>query len=588
MSKRFATLTTVDPRTQLPLVGVPPILSSFRDLNDCVIHWISPVKSIDSADKETDLIAVLGDAAIYVCDLNSNILRCLLIKEFSEILVRVVGSSSSSSNNNNTSAKELFVGFKLVEGVQEFDLLLKLATQEDVQILVGFTRRIYWVHMGQELPVYTVGPLEKINALLNLTRPHRWTLRMEPIRKRKFLDKLIYDWQQGEAKDQQAIEEEFVRVKKELQAAVQSIRDREYNSVIQHNVKLLEEVDLSRLRCKEMKRLLERFVPDVDEVVEQAVIAAKEQERRQAGASDSGDLAHASPSAGRHVSQTAESFATNGVAQIFRQPNLVQGTRPCERCKKLKQLLDEHPNVDKVRCALAEDSLAEVKLAERHLKDQVQPLRQEVLLARALLSHTLTTLSDESVATSERIQRVVEFVAPFARLQQPVELEAGEQLVSSSSTQKLEKRSSKMSAKSSGSIASPSASFMSPQGVAKFLQSSEYLTFREEISALRTLLREVSNIHTAEIMDIRRELQEYDAYMLETLRDAIDHHQPLPGLSAVKAASAIFDMAKQGYGKTRVVSNSSLAFLDNNASQSEVKPDAASFSPLKSIRWVRQ
>jgi hypothetical protein len=567
MSRNFSSQTAIDPRTQLPLVGIPHVLAAFRELNDCVIHWISPVKSIDSSNKETDLIAILGDSALYACELSGNILRCLMIKEIAEILVRVGAPD-----------KDLFVGLKVVAGAQEFDLLLKVAAVEDVQILVGFVRRIFWVHMGLELPVYRVGPLEQIATMLSLTRPHRWTLRMEPIRKRKYLDKLLYDFQQSEAKDFQAIEEEFVRVKRELQAAVMSIRDKEYNSIVQQNVRLLAEVGTERLRVEEMKRLLRRFVPDVDEALEQAVIAAREQEVRAAETN----------SASSSPQRVAESFASNGIAQIFRQQSRLQAQRPCERCKKLKQLLDEHPNVDKVRCAQAEDALAEVRLAETHLRQQVEPLRKEILMLRALLSHTFTALVDESCASSDRIRTAVGLIGPLAHLQQPVKPAIDD----GPNASPLPRRSSAKKQVDTAAVPGdlPAASAGSPTVT---LQSTEYLTVREEIAALRTLLREVSNMHTAEIMEIRREIQEYDAHMLDVLRDAIDHHQPLPGLSAVRAASAIFDSAKQGFGKS-LISGSPLEFLlgsdahDGGDRKHSADQAAQSFSPLRSVRWARQ
>jgi hypothetical protein len=431
--------------------------------------------------------------------------------------------------------------------------LLGLAAREDVQVVVGFLRRIYWVHMGQELPVYSVGQMEKPATMLSLTRPHRWTLRMEPIRKRKFLEKLLHDWQQSERRDSQAIEEEFVRVKRELQAAVQSLRDAEYNSLIKQNVRLVAEVGTERLRVDATKRLLQRFVPDVEEVLQQAVIAAKEQELR------------GSPPAGGHdrrsLEATAEAFANNGIAQIFRQ-----GPRPCERCRKLKQLLEAHPAIDKVRCAHAEDALAEARSAEAHLLQQVEPLRKEVLMLRALVSHAFTALADESKPSSDRIREAVELLGPLAHVQPspPAPVRPKGNLPGEASS------------------ASPEDEQQPP------LHSTEYLTVREEISALRTLLRETSNLHMAELLDMRREVEAYDAHMLAVLADAIDHHQPLPGLSAVRAASAIFDSSKQAFGKS-LVSGSPLQFLweDDRIRGDEPSQSDSKYSPFQSVRWAR-
>lgn len=220
-----------DPRTGLKLILIPPTDQKyFGQLSGAVIHWFGKVDKYNRMWNQQRRVAIFTDQCIYLCQLDGGITRCVNMRWISEIML----------------SHESAIGFRI--GPPDYDMLLSFDSQKDRDDVVIVVQRVYQSIVGNELTVrrLTGNNSEAIQQRLDLSKPKSWSLKIEPVKSRRALERLVKERRQKEVNDRRVVEEEFERIREGLKQELKRYRTEEFERAIDQlsqYVKALEEKD---------------------------------------------------------------------------------------------------------------------------------------------------------------------------------------------------------------------------------------------------------------------------------------------------------------------------------------------------------
>ena len=344
----------VDPRTSLPIIDIPSkYLPALNNLQSSIIHWIGPVGKVGSQFKEGSKLLVLGDAALYVCNFDGAIRRCSMYQHLKELVVK---------------DDDATIGFKH-ESEQDVDLLLRFPTeQQQHREVISIIRKIYWTHVGKDIPIVKLAGAEKITGHVRLSKPAGWVLRIEPLRKAAAIQKMVGDQRMAEQKAEERLHEEFVRLKQDLLGQMELARNAQYDRMVKQSVD---------------------YVAKYQELLEQNAALKHQLDRLEPYAGGDDASPRSPPRAQRVVSPT--------------QP----ATSKCARCVELEHLLEQHPNADKRRAKAAEEAVETLEKQMHALEKSIEPDRKELQQLRKLVASLEGVLRDQAVAPAERVKAAI-------------------------------------------------------------------------------------------------------------------------------------------------------------------------------------
>ena len=457
VQQQQAAVTMMDPRTALPIINVPNHLeASFGYFSGAVIHWIGRVLKVCSSGKDSERLFIVADAASYLCDLAGNVVRCISYRLMRDIVVR--------------DESPRLVGFRFSEeAAGEYDIVVRFNSKEDMVCVTSYLSRIYWAHSGREIKLERVQEGEgSIESRLNLIKPKHWTLRLEPLRQIRFLEKQLNEQYISDQRNDQLIWDEFVRLKKELQAQFETSRNDQYDRMLQQNIVLIAELREKEEELLQLKRVSSRFNGGGS-----LVVAASGLTLDGGGGSGGGVL--------------------------------------CPNCLRMQKILEQHPNIDKVRCHTAETSLVEAITQLDRIREELNPFKKEIQLLRSRVNIAHSLLQDENVSLSERVRGGLKILDPIAV---PI-VSDDEQNMNN--------------------------------------------TLSEELKWMKQLVVDASNFHTLELQKLRHEFALYDRHLVEAVKYAIEHHVPQSRVSSSQSAATIVSNARERVVEDRFVgANSSM------------------------------
>eukprot|EP00759_Apiculatamorpha_spiralis_P035486 PhF_6_TR36204/c0_g1_i1/m.52811 len=235
-----------DPRTQLEIVNVSEdYIKHFQEIQGTLIHWFGTVDKVNRHWKQQRRVCIISDCCIYMCMMNGGITRCVPIQTIQEIIL-----SPSST-----------LGIKVL--APDYDMMFAVLSTKERETVLNILQKLYWALTGQEIRVRSMRTEagEKMEDILNLKKPKEWTLKIEPLKTKKSLVKLLEEKQQREARDKAIVHEEFDRIKRGLRQELETYRNEEYDRVVaqvQQYVRLLTEKDEHIERLKAQIRSLEK------------------------------------------------------------------------------------------------------------------------------------------------------------------------------------------------------------------------------------------------------------------------------------------------------------------------------------------
>jgi hypothetical protein len=492
---------SVDPRTMLPLATVPPrLLPAFASVQGCLLHWIGPARKVALTLKEAEKVCIVGDAALYICDFDATIRRCIVFAELRDLITR---------------ADDDAVGFRMTAKA-EYDIVLRFG-MNDVGYVVNAIKRIYWAHMSRELPVMDLGAADPIHPHVNLTKPPGWTMKMEPLRPRRYLEKLIADQDVAFHRHVEEVHDEFVRIKNELQHALESCRNQQYDRMVQQCAsyvqKLANKDAYVQLLRGEMARarthILDSAAADaVDRMlaVSDPAFVASDADRMAALLLNRPNADAVTTSAGGGgASAFATSFITGrreaslrGTAVSFGQLGGEERAEGCESCAQLRSLLEEHPNLDKRRVLAAEEALATARRELDLARAAAEPAAREMASMRDALGRADAVLADQRLSLQDRVRAAGQFTTPYAVL---AATKGG------------------MGGSKGNASAAMKVGVHAPMNVPP---PADVTALTAEVLTLRGVLRDASSLHMAELHKLQRQFDVYDEAMVAAVRLALE------------------------------------------------------------------
>ena len=165
---------TVDPRTGLHFVDIPDVMRPyFSDAVNAVIHFFAVVRKPSKMGDLVKRVVMIGDGALYLCTPNGIVKRCLDVADISEILVDAT----------------LGIGFRC-QG--NYDLAFQCVSGDHRQEIIDILRRIFRVVSGgRTIPVVPIARHQRLDALLKLSAPQNYVMRMTPFRSKQELVEAI-------------------------------------------------------------------------------------------------------------------------------------------------------------------------------------------------------------------------------------------------------------------------------------------------------------------------------------------------------------------------------------------------------------
>eukprot|EP00759_Apiculatamorpha_spiralis_P053803 PhF_6_TR640/c0_g1_i2/m.892 len=217
---------TVDPRTELPIIDVPPEYEkSFSDLQGTVMHFFCSVGKYNAKGTLQTRILIISDTTIYLCLETGSIVRCALVGQIQEIIL----------------SKPNVMAIKMLP--PEYDIMMRFLKTEQRQNAFDILRTIYWEQMG-----HTVQSSETFidpgaaAGQLRLEKPKDYTLRVDPIKTKKALAHIVEVHRQHNQFDRSIVVDEMARLKQNLKAEIQKCRISEVQHLIQQNQQLQKEI----------------------------------------------------------------------------------------------------------------------------------------------------------------------------------------------------------------------------------------------------------------------------------------------------------------------------------------------------------
>jgi uncharacterized membrane protein len=345
-----------DPRTLLPIVGVPNGLGpAFKQLQGCLLHWIGRAYKVSTTGKEVCRVVIVGDAALYVCEEDATISRCVLVANIGELGLR---------------STEDLLGLRVI-GAHEYDLAIRFLSDRDFAFVVQALRRIYWSHMGRELGCRE---LENVTASLRLAKPAAFTVKIEPLRPLKYLERLIADHEADIHRHIEEAHDEFVRIKNVLKAELDIIRTTRYEQ-------LVEELASTSTRLSNTTDALEALRAE----------AAKVRD-------------HVMDTNARRSLDRALASAPQSEAVRPRSDNV------CSTCEDWRALAAKDTTDLRNRIVLSESNVASLTKELELVRESVQPLRDDTAAHNATLHRVREIAGNQRHSPADRLRGICELL----------------------------------------------------------------------------------------------------------------------------------------------------------------------------------
>jgi len=239
----------VDPRTGLEIIDVPEeYRKHFAELRGSLIHWFGSVDKVNRHVKPERRVCILSDRSLYMCMMNGGITRCISISTLLEIIV----------------TPPAMIGIKIQP--PDHDMLFSVSSLKEREHVAAILQKLFKGLTGQDIRVRGHRPEsgEPLEDSLRLAKAKGWVLKIEPLRNKKTLIKLLQEKQQRESRDRTIVDDEFERIKKGLRAEIEKYHSQEYDRVklqVQQYVRLLTEKEEHLERLKAQVRTLESTPP---------------------------------------------------------------------------------------------------------------------------------------------------------------------------------------------------------------------------------------------------------------------------------------------------------------------------------------
>ena len=488
-------MTLVDPRTQLTILAtIPRRLANFTALDNAIVHWIGPVNKCGATTRESTRVAILGDVALYVCDDDGTVRRCIAFAELKDLVVRDDRVDDA-------------IGFRTaVKG--EYDLLLKFGKDRDV--VMSTVAKIYFTHMGKELHVVKLGAADPIQPHMQLSRPAHWTLRVEPLRPKSFLDKLVLDHTVTTNRSLERVQEEFMRLKNELRFELESMRNDQYDRMVSQTA--VYAAELTR-KDDVINHLLDHL-----DAVRPFVLDTKAANGVGAVLRAVGRMDVPPPTTAGGAAATAGKPSFTGASPPMSSLVKAVDTMPCGQCQDLRNLLESHPSTDKRRILAAEEALQAATRQLERLRRTSAPDKEEIVLLRKALRATDECLRDQRKPLQERVRAALQISSPYVP---PVKA------IGTSNS------GGATDARQAGSEAGLPSMSSDPRADVNALIA--------EVLTLRGVIRDASALHMGELARIRGEFQSYDSYMVHAVRERLEELASTAGQAKSLATRLVDD-----------------------------------------------
>jgi hypothetical protein len=266
---KIADKLTRDPRTQLPVIDVPPEHAKyFASLKGTVMHWFGVVDKYNRLWNQDRRVAIFSDSCIYLCRLDGGITRCVQVRNIARVLL-----SENSA-----------IGFQV--NAPDYDMLLQFANVQEREAVLTVVKSVYFRLVGADLEIAKLSEdaQSSMQKELRLAKPPGTTLRIEPIRSLKSLMKALDDQRRKEEEDKKIVEQEFRRIKEGLRHELQQYRTEEYDRMadqLAKHAKALEDKDREIIRLKQ-----ETVSKDDPELWKQCPNCARMHERLSSNSND--------------------------------------------------------------------------------------------------------------------------------------------------------------------------------------------------------------------------------------------------------------------------------------------------------------
>jgi hypothetical protein len=370
---------------------------------------------------------------------------------------------------------------------------------KDFAFVLGAIQRIYWAHMGRELVVTTLAATDPIHPHLNLNKPPGWVLKLEPLRPRKFLERLMADQQNAYQRHVEEVHDEFIRIKNELRHALESARNQQYDRMVRQcalyvqrlaekdeQVQLLR-AELDRARPHVLDTNAARGVDRALAVTDPTFVAHDPKRLAALSAAGAPSDGASSPSPGRY--RNSSSGANNNNSDIGGE----DPEHECLNCTQLRRLLEAHPSDDKRRVLGAEEAARGAQREVDRARALSEPLLKDIEMLRDAVSKADSILLDQRLSLADRVRGAAGHTTPHALLAKS-------------------KQAKEKGALSPGGGGQP----MNAPPVA------DVPTLTSEVLTLRGVLRDASAQHMAEMQRLRDEFDAYDAAMVAAVRLALE------------------------------------------------------------------
>lgn len=279
------------------------------------------------------------------------------------------------------------------------------------------------------------------------------------------------------------LDAEFERLKSALWTNWTQAQQTQLLDAQQHNAKLVAELEKLQLERNAACAVLARREPMWEEALRRQVHLLRHEQDTTMARGSMLEALSGDPSNSRDGSLTPGSVSDLGSS--------APGDKGCLECERLRNIIAQHPNTDKMRCVRAEDGMMELDRQMQRMKQLVEPLEAELAEVHGDLKRVVAALQGYHA--------------------EDYSLEG--------STEKLIRRMET----ALNAVTTPPLRLRSPQQ-----DGSSSWTMAKEIRALRSMLAQHFRMAEMQQQEFEAKFDAYDAAMMKAVKKQLElQGQPL-------------------------------------------------------------